>query len=57
MGAGLVVVGHHVTTRMTTVQITTAVCHTYTAAGVQLAMIDEIHRLNPAAPAERAAAP
>ncbi|WP_435863307.1 hypothetical protein [Streptomyces tendae] len=57
MGAGLAVAGHHVTTRMTTAQITTAVCHTYTAAGAQLAMIDEIHRLNPAAPAERAAAP
>ncbi len=39
--------GVPVTTRMTTAQITTAVCHTYTAAGVQLVLIDEIHRLNP----------
>ncbi|MFF1341895.1 TniB family NTP-binding protein [Streptomyces sp. NPDC058290] len=36
-----------VTTRMTQTQITDAVCHTYTAAGVQLVLIDEIHRLNP----------
>ncbi|MFF0451291.1 TniB family NTP-binding protein [Streptomyces sp. NPDC004609] len=35
------------TTRMTQTQITDAVCHTYTTAGVQLVMIDEIHRLNP----------
>ncbi|MFJ9909364.1 TniB family NTP-binding protein [Streptomyces sp. NPDC101152] len=35
------------TTRMTTTQITTAVCHTYTAARVKLVLIDEIHRLNP----------
>ncbi|WP_415923748.1 TniB family NTP-binding protein [Streptomyces scabiei] len=35
------------TTRMTQTQITDAVCHTYTAAGVQLVLIDEIHRLNP----------
>ncbi|MEH0475126.1 TniB family NTP-binding protein [Streptomyces sp. B21-097] len=39
--------GIPVTTRMTTAQITTAVCHTYTAAGVKLMLIDEIHRLNP----------
>ncbi|MFF8235108.1 TniB family NTP-binding protein [Streptomyces caelestis] len=39
--------GIPVTTRMTTAQITTAVCHTYTAAGVKLVLIDEIHRLNP----------
>ncbi|MET8860915.1 TniB family NTP-binding protein [Streptomyces sp. NPDC004579] len=32
---------------LTTAQITTAVCHTYTAAGVKLVLIDEIHRLNP----------
>lgn len=32
---------------MSQAQITGAVCHTYTAAGVQLVMIDEIHRLNP----------
>jgi hypothetical protein len=35
------------TTRMTQTQITDAVCHTYTQAGVQLVLIDEIHRLNP----------
>ncbi|MFI2026445.1 TniB family NTP-binding protein [Streptomyces buecherae] len=35
------------TTRMTQTQITDAVCHTYTAAGIQLVLIDEIHRLNP----------
>ncbi|MFE4824670.1 TniB family NTP-binding protein [Streptomyces sp. NPDC056704] len=35
------------TTRMTQTQITEAVCHTYTHAGVQLVLIDEIHRLNP----------
>ncbi|MFF9212961.1 MULTISPECIES: ATP-binding protein [unclassified Streptomyces] len=40
-------VGIPVTTRMTQTQITDAVCHTYTAAGVQLVLIDEIHRLNP----------
>jgi hypothetical protein len=39
--------GIPVTTRMTTAQITTAVCHTYTAAGVKLVLIDEFHRLNP----------
>ncbi|MFI7296924.1 TniB family NTP-binding protein [Streptomyces sp. NPDC050121] len=39
--------GIPVTTRMTTAQITTAVCHTYTVAGVKLVLIDEIHRLNP----------
>ncbi|BCL18179.1 hypothetical protein GCM10017668_69630 [Streptomyces tuirus] len=39
--------GIPVTSRMTTAQITTAVCHTYTAAGVKLVLIDEIHRLNP----------
>lgn len=39
--------GIPVTTRMTTAQITTAVCHTYTAARVKLVLIDEIHRLNP----------
>lgn len=39
--------GIPVTTRMTTAQITTAVCHTYTAADVKLVLIDEIHRLNP----------
>ncbi|MFC9652735.1 TniB family NTP-binding protein [Streptomyces sp. NPDC056937] len=39
--------GIPLTTRMTTAQITTAVCHTYTAAGVKLVLIDEIHRLNP----------
>ncbi|MET9819851.1 ATP/GTP-binding protein [Streptomyces sp. NPDC006355] len=32
---------------MTQTQITDAVCHTYTQAGVQLVLIDEIHRLNP----------
>lgn len=32
---------------MSQAQITGAVCHTYTSAGVQLVMIDEIHRLNP----------
>lgn len=36
-----------VASRMTTAQITTAVCHTYTQAGVALVLIDEIHRLNP----------
>ncbi|WP_442818729.1 TniB family NTP-binding protein [Streptomyces sp. NBC_01320] len=35
------------TTRMTQAQITAAVCHTYTAVGVRLVLIDEIHRLNP----------
>ncbi|MGP8304537.1 TniB family NTP-binding protein [Streptomyces inhibens] len=35
------------TTRMTQTQITDAVCHTYTQVGVQLVLIDEIHRLNP----------
>jgi hypothetical protein len=35
------------TTRMTTTQITDAVCHTYNQAGVRLVLIDEIHRLNP----------
>ncbi|MET7978301.1 hypothetical protein ABZW44_35960 [Streptomyces mirabilis] len=35
------------TTRMPQTQITDAVCHTYTAADVQLVLIDEIHRLNP----------
>lgn len=30
------------TTRMTQTQITDAVCHTYTAAGVQLVLINEI---------------
>ncbi|GAA2357197.1 TniB family NTP-binding protein [Streptomyces violaceusniger] len=35
------------TTRMTQTQITDAVCHTYTAAGIHLVLIDEIHRLNP----------
>jgi Bacterial TniB protein. len=39
--------GIPVTTRMTTAQITTSVCHTYTAAGIKLVLIDEIHRLNP----------
>ncbi|MGP3974465.1 TniB family NTP-binding protein [Streptomyces sp. 8N114] len=39
--------GIPVTGRMTTAQITTAVCHTYTAVGVKLVMIDEVHRLNP----------
>ncbi|WP_354671106.1 MULTISPECIES: hypothetical protein [unclassified Streptomyces] len=32
---------------MSQAQITNAVCHTYTTAGVQLVMIDEVHRLNP----------
>ncbi|WAP60650.1 TniB family NTP-binding protein [Streptomyces sp. S465] len=35
------------TTRMTQAQITEAVCHTYNTAGIQLVLIDEIHRLNP----------
>ncbi|MFI0264753.1 ATP-binding protein [Streptomyces sp. NPDC017056] len=39
--------GIPVTAGMSQAQITGAVCHTYTAAGVQLVMIDEIHRLNP----------
>ncbi|WP_087887288.1 TniB family NTP-binding protein [Streptomyces alboflavus] len=39
--------GIPITGRMTTTQITEAVCHTYTHAGVRLVMIDEIHRLNP----------
>ncbi|WP_431782520.1 ATP-binding protein [Streptomyces chumphonensis] len=39
--------GIPVTARMTQTQITEAVCHTYTHAGIQLVMIDEIHRLNP----------
>ncbi|MFI9630871.1 TniB family NTP-binding protein [Streptomyces sp. NPDC052042] len=39
--------GIPVAARMTQTQITDAVCHTYTAAGVQLVLIDEIHRLNP----------
>jgi hypothetical protein len=39
--------GIPVAARMTTAQITTAVCHTYTAAGIKLVLIDEIHRLNP----------
>lgn len=39
--------GIPVTTRMSQAQITHAVCHTYTQAGVRLVLIDEIHRLNP----------
>jgi hypothetical protein len=39
--------GIPVTVGMSQAQITGAVCHTYTAAGVQLVLIDEIHRLNP----------
>ncbi|MGQ4419303.1 TniB family NTP-binding protein [Streptomyces sp. SAS_269] len=39
--------GIPVTTRMTQTQITDAVCHTYTATGIQLVLIGEIHRLNP----------
>ncbi|MBD0737465.1 TniB family NTP-binding protein [Streptomyces sp. CBMA29] len=39
--------GIPVTDRMSQAQITNAVVHTYTAARVQLVMIDEIHRLNP----------
>ncbi|MFJ5595699.1 TniB family NTP-binding protein [Streptomyces noursei] len=39
--------GIPVATRMTQTEITDAVCHTYTQAGVQLVLIDEIHRLNP----------
>ncbi len=39
--------GIPVAARMTQTQITDAVCHTYTAAGIQLVLIDEIHRLNP----------
>ncbi|WP_189986742.1 TniB family NTP-binding protein [Streptomyces capoamus] len=39
--------GFPTTTRMTQAQITDAVCHTYNSAGVQLVLIDEIHRLNP----------
>ncbi|WP_105974949.1 ATP-binding protein [Streptomyces geranii] len=39
--------GIPVTTRMTQAQITEAVCHTYNTAGIQLVLIDEIHRLNP----------
>ncbi|WP_403551677.1 TniB family NTP-binding protein [Streptomyces iakyrus] len=39
--------GIPVTNRMTQAQITSAVCHTYTQAGVRLVLIDEIHRLNP----------
>ncbi len=39
--------GIPVTTRMTQAQITDAVCHTYNTVGVQLVLIDEIHRLNP----------
>ena len=35
------------TARMTQAQITTAVCHTYSATGVKLVLLDEIHRLNP----------
>lgn len=42
--------GIPVTTRMTQAQITSAVCHTYTQAGVRLVLIDEIHRLNPRTP-------
>lgn len=37
--------GIPVTAGMSQAQITGAVCHTYTSAGVQLVMIDEIHRL------------
>lgn len=39
--------GKTTATRMTQAQITEAVCHTYNTAGVQLVLIDEIHRLNP----------
>jgi hypothetical protein len=39
--------GIPVAARMTTAQITAAVCHTYTTAGIKLVLIDEIHRLNP----------
>ncbi|WP_107104959.1 ATP-binding protein [Streptomyces sp. Root369] len=39
--------GIPVTARMTTAQITGAVCHTYTAARIKHVLIDEIHRLNP----------
>ncbi|MEU7190286.1 TniB family NTP-binding protein [Streptomyces sp. NPDC045369] len=35
------------TARKTTAKITGAVCHPYTAAGVRLVLLDEIHRLNP----------
>ncbi|MFI9771664.1 TniB family NTP-binding protein [Streptomyces sp. NPDC052415] len=35
------------TARMTQAQITDAVCHTYNTTGIQLVLIDEIHRLNP----------
>ncbi|GAA2470161.1 TniB family NTP-binding protein [Streptomyces mauvecolor] len=33
--------------RMSQAQVVNSVCHTYTQAGVQLVLIDEIHRLNP----------
>ncbi|MCX4851247.1 hypothetical protein [Streptomyces sp. NBC_00893] len=36
-----------VTGRMLQVQITDAVCHTYSRTGVRLVMTDEIQRLNP----------
>ncbi|GHJ26963.1 hypothetical protein TPA0910_13960 [Streptomyces hygroscopicus subsp. sporocinereus] len=39
--------GIPVAARMTQTQVTDAVCHTYTQTGVQLVLIDEIHRLNP----------
>ncbi|MFI2207756.1 TniB family NTP-binding protein [Streptomyces sp. NPDC020192] len=39
--------GIPVTARMAQTQLTDAVCHTYTQAGVQLVLIDEIHRLDP----------
>lgn len=39
--------GIPVTAGMSQAQITGAVCHTYTAARVQLVLVDEIHRLNP----------
>ncbi|WP_412557293.1 hypothetical protein [Streptomyces tubercidicus] len=35
---------------MSQAQITGTVCHTYTAAGIQLVMIDEVHRLASAPP-------
>lgn len=39
--------GIPISSRMTQTQITESVCHTYNQVGVRLALIDEIHRVNP----------
>ncbi|MFK0238999.1 TniB family NTP-binding protein [Streptomyces vinaceus] len=39
--------GIPITARMTQIQITESVCHTYNQTGIRLVLIDEIHRVNP----------